>query len=42
MALPPGVTIVPYYNRADLIDRVLHTIAHNLAEGAIRLTSSAR
>jgi cobalt-zinc-cadmium resistance protein CzcA len=33
--LPPGVTIVPYYNRADLIDRVLHTIAHNLAEGAI-------
>ncbi|HTJ91463.1 MAG TPA: CusA/CzcA family heavy metal efflux RND transporter [Acidocella sp.] len=33
--LPPGVQIKPYYNRANLIDRVLHTIAHNLAEGAI-------
>src|ERR1700746_1399851 len=32
--LPPGVSIVPYYNRADLIDRVLETVAHNLAEGA--------
>ena len=31
--LPPGVSIVPYYNRADLIDRVLQTVAHNLAEG---------
>ena len=33
--LPPGVKIAPYYNRADLIDRVLGTVAHNLAEGAI-------
>jgi cobalt-zinc-cadmium resistance protein CzcA len=33
--LPPGVKIVPYYNRANLINRVLGTIAHNLAEGAI-------
>ena len=32
--LPPGVSIVPYYNRADLINRVLQTVAHNLAEGA--------
>jgi cobalt-zinc-cadmium resistance protein CzcA len=32
--LPPGVSIVPYYNRADLIDRVLETVAHNLVEGA--------
>ncbi|WJR78745.1 CusA/CzcA family heavy metal efflux RND transporter [Bradyrhizobium sp. NP1] len=32
--LPPGVSIAPYYNRADLIDRVLETVAHNLAEGA--------
>ncbi|MGY3586230.1 cobalt-zinc-cadmium resistance protein CzcA [Bradyrhizobium sp. USDA 4341] len=32
--LPPGVSIVPYYDRADLIDRVLQTVAHNLAEGA--------
>ncbi|MEA3097411.1 CusA/CzcA family heavy metal efflux RND transporter [Caballeronia mineralivorans] len=34
-SLPPGVEIAPYYNRADLMNRVLHTIAHNLAEGAI-------
>ena len=33
--LPPGVKIAPYYNRADLIDRVLGTIGHNLVEGAI-------
>ena len=32
--LPPGVSIVPYYDRADLIDHVLQTVAHNLAEGA--------
>jgi cobalt-zinc-cadmium resistance protein CzcA len=32
--LPPGVSVVPYYNRADLINRVLETVAHNLAEGA--------
>ncbi|WP_426421101.1 efflux RND transporter permease subunit [Bradyrhizobium genosp. A] len=33
--LPPGVSITPYYNRAGLIDRVLETVAHNLAEGAL-------
>src|ERR1700722_9511917 len=33
--LPPGVEIVPYYNRADLIGQTIHTVAHNLAEGAI-------
>jgi heavy metal efflux system protein len=33
--LPPGIKIVPYYDRADLIDRVLQTVAHNLAEGAV-------
>src|SRR5258707_4913908 len=32
--LPPGVSIVPYYNPADLVDRALETVAHNLAEGA--------
>src|SRR6202023_1431688 len=32
--LPSGVSIVPYDIRADLIDRVLETVAHNLAEGA--------
>ncbi|HEX7665182.1 MAG TPA: CusA/CzcA family heavy metal efflux RND transporter, partial [Polyangiaceae bacterium] len=33
--LPNGVTIVPYYDRADFIGRVLDTIGHNLGEGAI-------
>lgn len=34
-SLPKGVTIEPYYDRADFIDRVLFTIAKNLGEGAI-------
>jgi cobalt-zinc-cadmium resistance protein CzcA len=33
--LPPGVEIVPYYNRADLIGLTIQTVAHNLAEGAV-------
>ncbi|MDI7047929.1 efflux RND transporter permease subunit, partial [Escherichia coli] len=33
--LPPGVEVAPYYNRADLMDRVLHTVAHNMVEGAV-------
>ncbi|MBC8745567.1 MULTISPECIES: efflux RND transporter permease subunit [Paraburkholderia] len=33
--LPPGVEIAPYYNRADLMNRVLHTVAHNMIEGAV-------
>lgn len=33
--LPAGVEIAPYYNRADLMNRVLHTVAHNMVEGAI-------
>jgi heavy metal efflux system protein len=33
--LPPGVEIVPYYNRADLMNRVLDTVAHNMVEGAV-------
>jgi cobalt-zinc-cadmium resistance protein CzcA len=36
--LPPGVKIVPYYDRADLINRTIDTVAHNLAEGAILVT----
>jgi cobalt-zinc-cadmium resistance protein CzcA len=32
--LPPGVTIVPYYDRAELIQRTIDTVIHNLAEGA--------
>lgn len=33
--LPQGVTIKPYYDRADFIDRVLGTVAKNLVEGAL-------
>ncbi|TCZ64422.1 efflux RND transporter permease subunit [Roseicella aquatilis] len=33
-SLPPGVEIAPYYDRADLIERTIHTVAKNLIEGA--------
>lgn len=33
--LPNGVTIEPYYDRAEFIDRVLKTVAKNLTEGAL-------
>ncbi len=32
--LPQGVRIVPFYDRADLIRRTIHTVTHNLIEGA--------
>lgn len=31
--LPPGVNIVPFYNRQTLIDFCLHTVLHNIGEG---------
>ena len=31
--LPPGVTVVPHYDRTSLIDRTLHTVRANMAEG---------
>jgi cobalt-zinc-cadmium resistance protein CzcA len=31
--LPPGVKIVPHYDRTALIDRTLHTVRKNMAEG---------
>lgn len=31
--LPPGVRIVPHYDRTELIDRTLHTVRHNMFEG---------
>ena len=34
-SLPPGVEIAPYYDRADLISRTIHTVATNLIEGAV-------
>src|SRR5262245_795027 len=36
--LPPGVQIVPIYDRTWLIDTTLRTVFHNLAEGALLVT----
>lgn len=33
--LPAGVTIEPYLNRADLVQRTISTVARNLIEGAL-------
>lgn len=33
--LPAGVTIEPYYDRSELVDRTIGTAAKNLAEGAL-------
>ncbi len=33
--LPPGVEIRTFYDRSDLIQRAIHTVAHNLGEGAL-------
>src|SRR5215468_10200419 len=37
--LPQGVQIVPIYDRTWLIDTTLHTVFHNLAEGALLVTA---
>ena len=36
--LPPGVTIVPYYDRTWLLDKTLKTVFTNLVEGAMLVT----
>ena len=33
--LPPGVTIVPFLDRSDLVHFTSHTVLHNLTEGMI-------
>jgi len=33
--LPPGVVVRPLYDRSDLVNRTLHTVALNLFEGAV-------
>ena len=33
-SLPPGVAIVPFYDRTELVDTTLETVFHNLGEGA--------
>ena len=32
--LPPGVKIVPIYDRTDLVNHTVHTVEHNMLEGA--------
>jgi cobalt-zinc-cadmium resistance protein CzcA len=34
-SLPKGVRIVPFYDRASFVDRVLHTVRKNLLEGGL-------
>jgi cobalt-zinc-cadmium resistance protein CzcA len=36
--LPPGVKIVPFIDRSDLVQFTTHTIMHNLTEGFILVT----
>src|ERR1700723_2766733 len=33
--LPPGVTIVPFLDRSDLVHYTSHTVLHNLTEGMV-------
>lgn len=33
--LPSGVTIVPIYDRTDLVNNTLHTVSHTLLEGLV-------
>jgi cobalt-zinc-cadmium resistance protein CzcA len=34
-SLPAGVTIEPFYDRAKLVNQVIHTVARNLTEGGL-------
>ena len=36
--LPPGVQVTPFYDRTDLVDTTLRTVAHNLLEGGVLVT----
>ena len=36
--LPPGVKVVPYLDRSDLLHFTTHTVLHNLTEGIILVT----
>jgi cobalt-zinc-cadmium resistance protein CzcA len=33
--LPPGVRIVPFYERSELVDRTIQTVVKNLSEGGL-------
>jgi cobalt-zinc-cadmium resistance protein CzcA len=34
-SLPKGITIAPFYDRARLVNEVIHTVARNLVEGGL-------
>jgi len=34
-SLPPGVKVVPFYDRGDLIELTTHTVVHNLISGCV-------
>ena len=34
-SLPDGVSLIPFYDRTELVDRTIHTVAKNLVEGAV-------
>lgn len=34
-SLPPGVELIPFYDRSELVDRTIHTVESNLFEGAV-------
>lgn len=34
-SLPPGVSIDAFYDRSDLVNRTIHTVAKNLGEGSL-------
>jgi heavy metal efflux system protein len=36
--LPRGMRIVPFYDRTQLVDTTLHTVGHNMLEGAVLVT----
>jgi cobalt-zinc-cadmium resistance protein CzcA len=36
--LPKGMRIVPFYDRTRLVDTTLHTVGHNMLEGAFLVT----
>jgi len=36
--LPKGMKIVPFYDRTKLVDTTLHTVSHNMLEGAALVT----
>jgi heavy metal efflux system protein len=35
LRLPPGVSLVPFYDQSEVIDGTLHTVRHNLIEAGI-------